>query len=284
MRVEKNLEKLRCRNGRTNETHFEGDNFFVKTAEVQEESGRKRLAREAWALGLSKERGLSVPKVIEYGRDDKDCEFIKLERIHGLVLSRFPVNSQIEIIRKIGQEMTRLKSVSDGFGWPNTETSEGEYKEWNEFLYDFTVTYGERLANRCIISDRIFSNLLKEIKCFDFSVRKADLIHRDIKSNNILVSEDLKKHWLIDWENAFLGDGIFDVAVYGSNYGHNRLWGALVEGYCADGGSIVDSKKYKLYEAISLIGTIDFLRKMDIDFSQQIDSLKHLSKELHLDR
>lgn len=282
MNIEKNKEELKYRKGRLNETHFDGDNFFVKTAEVKEESGRKRLWRESWALNLSHTKGLSVPKVVEYGINNKNKEFLKSERVHGVVLSRLPVKSQIKIMGRIGSEIKKIKGVSKKFGWPNPEISDGEYKKWDEFLYDFVQRYGERLKNRYIISDRVLSNLLQEIKSFDFDVTKADLIHRDIKPNNILVSEDLKEYWLTDWENALLGDGMFDIAVYGSDYGHDRLWHAFVGGY-ADNFSI-NSKKYKLYEAISLIGTIDFLRKMDIDFSKQIDFLKHLSKELHLDR
>ncbi len=272
-------KKLKCRKGRINNTQFQGD-VFVKTAIRIESSKRLRLKREKWSLLIAKERGVRVPEVIEYYVDKNGREVLKLKKIDAQILLHFPVSRQVEIMRRVGTEMLKLKSISKNFGWPHPETMKGEYKSWNLFLYDFVKTYGGKLTNHYIIDEKIVSNLLQELKQFDFNIQNSDLIHRDIKPNNILCSKDLSNFWIIDWENTLLGDQLFDIAVFGANYGHNRLWRGLIDGF--DKPSI-QSKKYKLYEMISLIGTIDFYREHQMSYFKNTKTLRNLAKELRLD-
>ena len=193
-------KKLKCRKGRINNTQFQGD-VFVKTAIRIESSKRLRLKREKWSLLIAKERGVRVPEVIEYYVDKNGREVLKLKKIDAQILLHFPVSRQVEIMRRVGTEMLKLKSISKNFGWPHPETMKGEYKSWNLFLYDFVKTYGGKLTNHYIIDEKIVSNLLQELKQFDFNIQNSDLIHRDKKPNNILCSKDLSNFWIIDWEN-----------------------------------------------------------------------------------
>ena len=266
------LGELRCRKGRINNTKIVGD-VFIKTAVRVESDERLRLKRERWALNIAKEKEVSVPKVIDYYLDDKGREVLKLEAIPAKTLSAFPVKSQAEVMWKVGSEILRLKSVSKKFGWPDPNTLEGEFDEWKLFLYKFTGIYSGRLVERHIIQNDFAIGLLKRITRFDFEIVESDLVHRDIKANNVLCSEDLTRYWIVDWENCLLGDQLFDIAVYSANYGRDRLWKALVEGSRSPS---VESDKYKLYEAIALIGTIDFYRKQGMNYSQKVTKLLRL--------
>jgi len=260
---------LKCRKGRINNTRIVRG-VFIKTAVRVEHSKRLRLKREQWSLSIAKERGVSVPKVIDYYLDRKGREVLKLEVIRARTLTAFPIESQIEIMRKVGSEMLKLRSVSKKFGWPDLSTLEGEFDEWRLFLYKFTERYSGRLVRRHILQKDFVTYLLKRISSFDFGINESDLIHRDIKLGNILCTEGLTGYWIVDWENSLLGDQLFDLAVYSANYGQDRLWEGLVEGF---GSPALESDKYKLYEKIALIGTIDFYRKRGLDYSQKAKKL-----------
>ena len=89
----------------------------------------------------------------------------------------------------------------------------------------------------------------------------------------MLCSEDLIKYWIVDWENSLMGDQLFDLAVYSAKFGRDRLWEGLADGL---GNLGIESDKYKLYEVIALIGTIDFYRKQGINYSQKVRKLLRL--------
>jgi len=84
--------------------------------------------------------------------------------------------------------------------------------------------------------------------------------------------------WIVDWENAMLGDPLFDVAQFGASYGNNGYLKRLADGY----GVNVDisSLRYFLYEIIMLIGIIDFCYKYKVDFGEKLIRLKRQIGEL----
>ena len=134
--------------------------------------------------------------------------------------------------------------------------------------------------------DREFiqKNILKEthlqkvyvaIDNINLSLPSSCLINRDIKPSNV-IKDNNGKVWIIDWENAILGDPLYDLAVFGVKYGHGILWENLVLGY----GSDVSSLKYALYEIIALIGMINFYRKYQINYDGRQKQLHGLIQQL----
>jgi len=95
----------------------------------------------------------------------------------------------------------------------------------------------------------------------DLEIPEPYLLNRDIKPSNIIKGED-ESVWILDWENAILGDPLYDLALFGARYGHGTLWKRLKEGY----GLNSSSPKYALYEIIGLIGIIDFYQKYQINY------------------
>jgi len=259
-----------CRKGRINNTQIV-ENIFIKTAVRVEPTRRLRLKREMWSLLIAKEKGISVPKVIDYYIDHEGREVLETEAIiNGKVLTKFPIKLQIQVMKKIGSEILKLGSISKKFGWPNPDTLDGEFNAWGLFLFDFTKRYGQRLVDKNILSINFLENLLERISDFNFDLENSGLVHRDIKPNNILCTKDLNEYWLIDWENSLLGDQLFDLASYGANYGQDCLWKGLVDGF---NSSAIMFEKYKLYEIIVLVGAIDFYMNQRIDCSQKLKKL-----------
>ena len=100
-------------------------------------------------------------------------------------------------------------------------------------------------------------------------IQTAFLVNRDIKPGNII--RDINgKTWIIDWENAILGDPLYDLAIFGGNYGHGKLWKSLLDGY----GFTLPSLKYYVYQAVALFGTIDFCIKYNSPFVFRLKCLK----------
>ena len=250
-------------NGRINEI-FVGSKEVIKKAIVHEENRQFRLKRESWALAVARSKGVNVPAVVSYYIDDNNQEVLITQRINGIELSSECTPADQNSFFNVGVQMHKLLLPSQGFGWPHPRTMEGEFPDWSSFLCHFSSTYGMRMIKTGIIPVALVANILNLIKKINPKVIAPFLVHRDIKPRNILYTPD-HRVWIIDWENAILGDYLFDVASYGARYGHDLLWHRLAEGY--DAG--VESSKYNLYEAVLLVGLIDFLRKHGLSFDQQ---------------
>jgi len=253
-------------NGRINDTRII-NNVFVKTAIRTEKNRHLRLARERWSLLIAKERGLRVPEVVDYYINDYEKEVLELQAIEGKSLSLFPLDIQAEVMKKVGLDLLKLKSVSKKFGWPSHETFDGEFNNWEDFLYYFINRYGNRLIKHRILTKQEIEKLIDKLRKNNFSIRESDLVHRDIKPSNIVFSKQSSEYWIVDWENTFLGEGIFDLATYSGNYGRDNLWKMLAIGF---GENPIHSEKYLTYEKIALLGTIDFYRKHRLDYSEKI--------------
>ncbi len=270
------MNVLAVRNGRTNKTIITED-FFLKTAVAKDETRRTRLSRERWALALARTRGLPVPDVLEYAVRGNE-EILKLERINAPNLTFYNVDVQSRILKRVGIDFSsKLKNISDRFGWPDEEKFLGTYATWKEFLSEFIERYGRRIVEKKIIPPVFLETVLAAVSEMQFYKNGADLIHRDIKEENILYLPESDQYWIVDWENALLGDGLFDLATYSGDYGRTSLWMALADGF---GKENIKSRQYLLYEAAALIGTIDFYRKQNIESSFRIRSLDAIVKKL----
>ena len=180
-------------------------------------------------------------------------------------------------MRIVGRQLSFLGQINDaGFGWPHSEYLKGEFEAWQSFLYFFVKKYGKRLTKNKIISKRMLDDFLKVVMEFEFETYQAFLIHRDIKLSNILQTQE--GPYIIDWENALLGDSLFDLAQYGANYNRNELWRGLADGF---GFSEINTK-YIIYEAVALIGVIDFYRKQKLNYSFKRQQLYSLFQELYI--
>ena len=80
-----------------------------------------------------------------------------------------------------------------------------------------------------LLSKKGLEIVVNKINSLDSNLIYPYLIHRDIKFRNIIYSNN-GKIWIIDWENAILGDPLFELAVFSARNGRNNFWRKLSEG------------------------------------------------------
>ncbi|MDP2926749.1 MAG: aminoglycoside phosphotransferase family protein [bacterium] len=263
------------RKGRLNEVHFIDQRMVKKIGVVREEIRPARLEIEAWALSVAHKSGLNVPQVFDYYRDLDGREVLVLERIHGMPFSLGSLKGETVCMRDVGEQMKLLRNVSCGYGWVDPPSFVGRYRTWKSFLVSYTDFYGKRLLENGIFERDTLRDLLEAIERCPFSLEQPYLVHRDLKPGN-LVKDDSGKIWIIDWENAMLGDPLYDIAIFGVREGHGAPWQNLVCGYEID----PPSPKYLLYEVVCLIGIIDFYTEYKLRYLKGQRQLFQLIRNL----
>ena len=179
----------------------------------------------------------------------------------------FEVGSQIALLSN--------STFNCGWGWINPFSMTGISEDWKSFLLLYVQTYHELFIKKNILEETHLQKVYVAIDNINLNLPSSCLINRDIKPSNV-IKDNNGKVWIIDWENAILGDPLYDLAVFGVKYGHGILWENLVLGY----GSDVSSLKYALYEIIALIGMINFYRKYQINYDGRQKQLHELIQQL----
>lgn len=266
---------MRQRKGRLNITQVLSNGTVRKISRVKEKNRFFRLKLEWWALKEARVRGVNVPEVLDYFLDEKGREILITKHIIGENLSRSISQGNIDALGLVGTQMMKLKGGFDGFGFLNSDEMRGEYNDWHSFMHLFFKIYGGNLVRNMLISLSEFNYINNLIETLNLEIDEPFLLHRDIKSGNI-IKDNEEKIWIIDWENIILGDPLLDLAQFGANYGHNALWQNLAKSY----GSEVKNQKYLLYEVIILTGIIDFCQKYRIAYKRRVKSLRIKIKEL----
>lgn len=271
-------EKMKLRKGRLNIVEFINKETIRKIGAVQEEERPYRLKIEAWAISQAQSRGVNVPSVFDYYRDEYDREVLVLERIHGKHLSRCISKESTESMFKAGYQMKLLNDfpLNYNWGWINPVSMTGISKNWRSFLLLYVQTYHELLIRNKILEKIQLQKVYSAIDSVDLSISSPCLVNRDIKPSNI-IKDDNGKIWIVDWENTILGDSLYDLAIFGIKYGHGILWENLLLGY----GSNISSVKYNIYEIIGLIGIIDFYHRHQINYRGRQNQLCKLIQQLN---
>lgn len=266
---------MKLRRGRLNIIEFIDEKIIRKTGIIKEITRPYRLKVEAWALSQAQCRGVNVPLVIDYYEDRDGREVLVLERIQGRTLFNGYFKENANSLFNVGLQMALLHNISASYGWIDAISMTGSFKDWKSFLLTYVQTYGERLSKEKIIKEEHLQEVHNAIDRNELEISGSCLVHRDIKPANIIRDKN-EKIWIVDWENAILGDSVYDIALFGARYGHGTLWKSLVSGCGFD----VSSLKYALYEVIGLIGLIDFCRKHQINYRGRQNQLCRLIQRL----
>lgn len=229
-----------------------GRDEVVKTARIQEVTRPHKLLVEAWAMREALLQGMRVPKVLDYYRNNLGKEVLVQERISGRSLENLRTEAATRAYREIGQQLAGRKCVYEKFGWIEPSSMTGVFSSWPEFLVAFASSYGEKLIRRKVVKHEDLGCIVSWLKS-EGSIRlaRSAIVHRDLTAGNIILSPN--GAYLIDWENAILGDPVFDLAVFRANYGADDRWQALVAP-CLP----LEARTLHFYTAIALLGVIEF--------------------------
>ena len=247
---------MKERIGRLNITRFLTSNKVCKIAIVKEEKRPYRLLTEKWAIEQAGKLGANTPETLEYSTDMQKREVLTLKCINGKNIRYLPLHGKCECLYSVGRQMKSLKSPIKGFGWIDLNALCGTSSDWKSFLYSYAEIYGGNIAKKKVISLEDLNIILRLLENIPVEIQTPFLVNRDIKPSNIIRCSE-GKTWIIDWENTVLGDPLFDLSIFGGNYGRGKLWESLLKGY----GFVLPPLKYFIYQAIALFGTIDFCIK-----------------------
>lgn len=246
------------RRGRLNETRFLNRDVVQKTGIIEETNRPSRLGVEAYALSLARKMGANVPQVLDYYRNNNGEEVLLLTRILGSPLTIEACLNDTNLLSQVGTQMSKLDTGTTDYGWLDPYSSEGS-DSWKSFLSVYLERYGERLLREKIIEEKDFQKAQKGLEDVNLSLITSFLVHRDLKLDNLLKDEK-SLIWIVDWENAILGDPLYDLALFEVRYGKQVLWVSLAKGYGID----IKTQKYLIYKIIALIGLTDFFRKHNL--------------------
>lgn len=254
---------MKTRRGRLNITDFISSEVIRKTSTVKESVRPYRLKVEGWVLSQARARGINVPNVLDYYYDKAGREVLVLERVQGQSLLWRCSQENIGCMAGVGEQILTLNNTpfDGGWGWINPSTMIGDSESWQAFLLLYTQYYHKLLLGKNILEESHFQTLYRLIDNIDFGNLKPCLVHRDIKPSNIIRGDD-GTIWIVDWENAILGDSVYDLATFGVRYGHGALWESLVQKHKFDSSS----PRYIFYEIMILIGLIEFYREYKINY------------------
>lgn len=268
---------MKTRKGRLNTIEFVDEGTVRKIGVVQERVRPCRLKVEAWALSQARLLGINVPRVLDYYRDSGGREVLVLKRIPGKHLLRRISQENTEHMFGVGAQIASLSkaSLDCGWGWIDPASMTGISESWQSFLLFYVQTYHRRFVEESIIEEMYLQRVYRAIDGIDLNTPGPYLVHRDIKPSNVVLGND-GKVWIVDWENAILGDSLYDLAIFGVRYGHGVLWESFVSGCGLD----ISSPQYALYEAMGLIGLINFYREHQINYKGRQKQLCRLVQQL----
>ncbi len=188
-----------------------------------------------------------------------------MQKILGEPLTHLSNRIRRKVFHDCGGQLGKLLGGSfRDYGWVDPEKKSGTFENWSTFLISFVDRYGSTLISDGILTDRQVRRL--KIKLGSLPTVKPTLIHRDLKPSNLLAKGGCLSG-ILDWENAIIGDGLFDLAVLIARLGlDSKDAAAARRGYEGKAGS-VDDEKLNVYVPVVLIGEIAFRRRRGHPFS-----------------
>lgn len=265
------------RAGKRNVVELDHDHV-LKIGEKSESARPQRLFVESFATRKAEEYGLAVPRLLSYGILVDGREYIKFELIKGKKISDSTVNL-FGVFRAVGAQFKRMPLEFKKFGWINAKTLDGDFTTWKGYLRDFTKKYGLRLCKRGLLKKSKVSSLLKQINSLPDSPKESGLVHRDLKPENLIYNHQDKKVYICDWENAILGDPLFDLAVLKANFKNPKICQGFIAGLLGRPLNDGENQRIDLYSIIAKIGLVNFSLRNNLPLGMVYDLNKSIKDQ-----
>ncbi len=209
-----------------------------------------RLRHEALAEGLALEArlapvvvggGVRAPAVFALDVDGGvlGAGFGVVERFVGATLASVDGDEAAvgAALRSLGTVLARLHAiVLEGHGallgaGDPAEPLRGRWERWDDYLHCRLAEHVGACVDAGALSDAEAARVLAVIAGASGSPHRADrLLHGDAGGTNVVLAADGTVGALTDWEDALVGDPLFDVASCAA-FHPERRWPALFEGY-----------------------------------------------------
>lgn len=174
------------------------------------------LHLEQWVNNEALARGFQTPRIVHVDTSRQHCPypFQVIEYADGVALRGQSDEVVTKALSQLGAALARLHEKpipGDRWGRVGLES----YPEWNLFWMTKMDSDAHDLVDLGLISDDQFDQIyaIGDTEVRYWGVDGARLLHGDLSYDNILLDAktlDLKS--VIDWEDAVLGDPIFELA------------------------------------------------------------------------
>jgi aminoglycoside phosphotransferase (APT) family kinase protein len=206
--------------------------------------------------------GIDCPRIHAVSVGDRRCapfDFIVMDEVRGTPLSDLPDSEQDDagILRRVGRAVRRIHDVTGrGFGplvLPATgDVLSGRRPSWRHHVQVRLAAHIDACVDTALISSieaGEVHRLFRECPVAEHPVPR--LLHADLGGHNIFLHEN-RVAAIIDWEDAMLGDPLFDVAMW-MTFQPQRRHDAFLQGYgLARGNLCVDRTLAILYLRIMI--------------------------------
>lgn len=234
-----------------------GKTFIKKTVRDPDVRGSDLYVEKA-ASEAARDRGVATPVIRSI--DFTSCV---MDVAPGQLLIVRPRNADIHLLGKVAAGVHGV--LSHGYGRLSPRAAQrgmvlGAWRSWGLYIRTSLSDEIIELTSFNVLKPEEAAGIKKVFRTFRFP-EKHRLLHGDLSHHNAFVFKHLVT--LIDWEDALIGDPMYDVAYYETGcYSHPEWFTAFTKGYAAGGGYIVKDKIYwAYYVRIALAKTVVMIRE-----------------------
>ena len=190
---------------------------------VYPESLQWKMAKEVYVLGLLRDLGAAIPKILlaDDTRSVIDLNYLLMTRLDGTVLGRREATlSEAElfaIYAEMGAALRRINDVTlDSFGYigPNgVWTAHPSNHAYMSAQFDRKLTEFCTRGGDPALAARLRDSVVARRHLLDAAATPR-LCHYDFHAGNVLVTSQNEPHLtgIVDFENATSGDPLMDIA------------------------------------------------------------------------
>jgi aminoglycoside phosphotransferase (APT) family kinase protein len=199
---------------------------------------------EKMLFPLLESGNLQVPTIhaVSVGERDKaPFDFVIMDEARGQALQFMSEHQQDnpDIWHALGATLRRVHTIEgDGSGplLPLTTAPKrrlkGAYSDWQTHLRSRSEAHVRGCCEAGLLAKNEAAEALRYLEDFHITSNSySSLLHGDLGNHNIFVCDN-RVIGLIDWEDALLGDPLFDIAMW-TTFHPPRRYSAFLEGYGA---------------------------------------------------